>query len=160
MNDEFNRPELPSIGILSLMQDEDRALLSNYGEFIPGHPGTTVIVQGEPQDSLYFLISGLLHVTGGVDGRVLFISRVQAGETIGEVNIFDPGVASANVVTKDFSQIWRASRADIDAFVNSYPVAGNALLTGVMVCMCRRIRQMNEKLAVNATVSEAARLLH
>ena len=65
MNDEFNRPELPSIGILSLMQDEDRALLSNYGEFIPGHPGTTVIAQGEPQDSLYFLISGLLHVTGG-----------------------------------------------------------------------------------------------
>ena len=39
MNDQFNRPELPSIGILSLMQDEDRALLSNYGEFIPGHPG-------------------------------------------------------------------------------------------------------------------------
>ena len=57
MNDQFNRPELPSIGILSLMQDEDRALLSNYGEFIPGHPGTTVIAQGAPQDSMYFLIS-------------------------------------------------------------------------------------------------------
>lgn len=160
MSDQFARPELPALGILASMPAEDRALLSNYGEFIPAHPGTTIIVQGNAQDSLYFVISGTLHVTTEVEGRPTLIARVAAGETIGEVNVFDPGVASANVVAKEFSQIWRASRVDLDAFIAAYPEAAAPLLTGLLTCLCHRIRRMNERLVAHSSVSAAAQWLH
>ena len=60
----MNQLEIPSLSIV-----EDRELLGNYGEFLPVHPGQTVIFGGKPQNSLYFVISGVLHVHTEVDKR-------------------------------------------------------------------------------------------
>ncbi|MFD2257975.1 Crp/Fnr family transcriptional regulator [Luteolibacter algae] len=147
MTDKFKRPELPNVGIVAEMEDADRALLGNYGEFLPAQPGQIIIEAGEEQEYLYFVISGLLHVTILVDGRNKLVSRVESGETLGEVNVFDPGKASATVTAQEFTQIWKANREDIDQFVKAYPEAGASLLTGIVSVMCRRIRNMNEKLA-------------
>ena len=147
MSERLTRPELPAIGIVAEMEAEDRALLGNYGEFLPVQEGQTLIEAGNPQEHLYLVISGLLHVTIIIDGRPKLIARVEAGETLGEVNVFDPARASATVVAHDFTQVWRANRADIDLFVKAYPEAGNILLSGIITVMSRRLRNMNDKLA-------------
>ena len=134
------------------MDPEDRALLGGYGEFMPAQPGQKLISAGDSQDNLYFVISGLLHVTISVDGRQKLVARVEAGETLGEINVFDPGKASATVTAQEFSQIWKANRNDIDQFVKAYPAAGASLLDGIVTVMCRRIRNMNEKLADSESV--------
>jgi len=146
MPHDFDRPEIPALGIVAALDDGDRRLLSNYGEFLPVQPGQLLIEEGKPQDSLFVVISGLLHVTTDVGDKTRFVARIEAGESLGEVNIFDPGVASASVVARSFSQVWCANRADIDAFVTAYPQAGNRLLCGLLACMSKRIRHMNEKL--------------
>jgi CRP-like cAMP-binding protein len=158
MNHELQHPELPAMSLLAGLADEDRALLGNYGDFLPVQPGQVLISEGQPQDSLYFIISGLLHVTREIDGRVSFITRIAAGETLGEVNVFDPGTASASVVAKEFSQVWKASREDIEAFVAAYPEAGARLLAGVVACMSRRLRHMNDRLANESAISDIASL--
>jgi len=160
MSQEFTTPELPALSLLAGMEYEDRALLSNYGEFLPVHPGQLIIEEGKPQDSLYFVISGVLHVHMQVDGRLTFIARIEAGETLGEVNVFDPAKASASVTAKEFSQIWRANRADIEAFVEAYPGPGSKLLAGIIACMSQRIRHMNERLAGHESLSEIERMWH
>ena len=152
MTDKLVRPELPSLGIVAEMDPEDRALLGGYGEFMPAQPGQKLISAGDSQDNLYFVISGLLHVTISVDGRQKLVARVEAGETLGEINVFDPGKASATVTAQEFSQIWKANRNDIDQFVKAYPAAGASLLDGIVTVMCRRIRNMNEKLADSESV--------
>ncbi len=129
------------------MEAGDRALLSGYGEFLPVQSGQKIIECGEEQESLYFVISGLLHVTIQVDGRAKLVARVEKGETLGEVNVFDPATASATVVAQEFTQIWKANRQDIDDFVKAYPEAGASLLEGILTVMCRRIRHMNSKIA-------------
>jgi CRP-like cAMP-binding protein len=146
------RPELPPVGIVAEMDAEDRALLGNYGEFLPAQPGQILIKAGDDQEHLYLVLSGLLHVTIMVDGRVKLVARVESGETLGEVNVFDPAKASATVTAQEFSQIWKANRADIDHFVKAYPQAGSILLSGIITVMCRRIRNMNEKLADNTAM--------
>ncbi len=93
------------------------------------------------------MISGLLHVTIQVDGRAKLLARVESGETLGEINVFDPKAASATVTAQEFTQIWKANRQDIDDFVKAYPEAGAKLLAGIVTIMCRRIRHMNEKIA-------------
>jgi CRP-like cAMP-binding protein len=117
----------------------------------------TLITAGEDQEHLYLVISGLLHVTIMVDGRMKLIARVEAGETLGEVNVFDPAKASATVTAQDFSQIWKANRDDIEFFVKAYPDPGSILLSGIITVMCRRIRNMNDKLADNESMEILAK---
>lgn len=157
---KLTRPELPRFGILKGMEDEDRVHLSDFGEFLPAHPKQQIITNGKPQDSLFFVISGLLHVHMTVDGREKLIARIEAGETLGEVNLFDPAAASASVTSQGFSQIWRANRADIEAFVEAYPKAGCDLLSGILAGMSRRIRRMNERLSDHEAESELLRMWH
>lgn len=147
MSTDFSRPELPAEGIVASLAEEDRSLLSNYGEFLPIQAGDTVIAEGNEQDSLFFIISGVLHVHTDAPNRRTLIARIEAGETIGEVNLFDPGTASASVTAQEFSQVWRANRDDIEAFVAAYPEAGARLLASLITLMSRRIRRMNERLA-------------
>lgn len=146
-NTNFDRPELPALGIVSALEDDDRRLLSNYGEFLPIKDGDTIIDEGADQDSLIFLISGLLHVVTNKDGSVVLLARVTPGESIGEVNLFDPGKASASVTSKTFSQVWKARRNDLDAFLNAYPEAAGRLMIGLLSEMSKRLRKMNEKIS-------------
>jgi CRP/FNR family cyclic AMP-dependent transcriptional regulator len=150
----FSTPELPAIGILASLEDEDRKLLGNYGEFLPLQAEDTLINEGEPQDAIYFVISGLLHVHTLEDGKRTLLGRVGAGETLGEVNIFDPEKASANVTAKEFCQIWKARREDIEAFLKSYPSAAGKLLIAMMASVSKRIRKANARLS--ATELKAA----
>jgi len=143
----FDRPELPALGIVANLEEEDRRLLSNYGEFLPVQDGNTIIKEGADQDSLVFLISGLLHVITNEDSSIVLLARVSPGESIGEMTLFDPGKASASVVAKSFSQIWRARRNDLDDFLHAYPEAAGRLMIGLLSEMSRRLRNMNEKLS-------------
>ena len=152
---QLTTPEIPKLGIMSTLEEDDRRLLSNYGEFHPIQTDGNVITEGTPQDSLYFVISGLLHVHTLKDSKRTLLARVNPGETIGEVNVFDPGVASANVTAQEFTQVWKAQREDIEQFLNNYPEAGGKLLIEILAEMSRRIRSINDKLSsseLNAAV--------
>ncbi len=147
MSQKLTKPELPSVGIVAEMDEDDRRLLGGYGEFLPAQSGQTLIEVGQEQPYLYLVISGLLHVTIQVDGRMKLVARIEAGETLGEVNAFDPDTASATVAAQQFSQVWRANKSDIDEFVAAYPSAGASFLSGIITVMCRRVRTMNDKIA-------------
>ena len=147
MSTHFNRPELPALGIVSGMEEGDRQLLSNYGEFLPVQEGDSLIEEGADQDSLVFLISGLLHVVTNKDGKLVLLARVEPGTSIGEVNLFDPAKASASVVAKSFSQVWKIRRNDLDDFLNAYPEAASHLMIGLLSEMSKRLRNMNQKLS-------------
>lgn len=147
MSSDFSRPELPEKGIVSGLADEDRALLSNYGEFLPLQPGQPVITEGHEQDALFYVISGVLHVHTDTANRRVLIGRIEAGESFGEVNLFDPGVASASVTAQEFTQIWKTTRTDIEAYVTAYPEAGARLMSGILTLMSRRLRGMIGRIA-------------
>ena len=146
-NDTFSTPELPALGIVADLDDDDRRLLSDYGEFLPVQAGNDLITEGQKQDRLYFVISGILHVHTTKDNKRTLIARIAPGVTIGEINMFDPGTASATVTAQEFSQIWAATRDDLNAFLEAYPAPAGRLLVGMVSEMSKRIRNMNEKLA-------------
>ena len=145
---QLTTPELPPISFLENLGDEDRRLMGNYGEFLPAHPGQTLIREGDPQDSLYLVLSGLLHVVREKDGPRTLLWRVTPGETIGEVNLFDPGTASADVTAQEFSQVWSVDRNDLEAFIQAYPLAGASLMIGISALLGRRLRAMNVRFAM------------
>lgn len=131
-------PQLPAVSWVTNLKPDDRELLSSYGEFIPAHPGTPFIQQGEIQNNLYFVISGSVEVTR--DNAV--IATISEGEAIGEVSLFDPGTATATVAATTFSQLWRINRSELLAFLNDNPGAGNQLLFALATTLATRLRHV------------------
>lgn len=147
MNPTLSHPELPPISFLQELPEEDRLLLSGYGEFLPVATNKNVIIEGARQDSLYLVLSGLLHVTREKNGVRTLLWRVTPGETIGEVNLFDPAAASADVIAQEFTQVWKVSREDLELFIKNYPAAGAQLMIAVSGLLSRRLRAMNGRFA-------------
>ena len=104
-----------------------------------------VIEKGHEQDSLFFVISGMLHAIGKKNGRDVLLGRISPGETIGEINMFDPAKASATVKSVEFSQVWRIDREALENFMNDLPLPAAHLLIGIATNLSRRLRTTNER---------------
>lgn len=147
MSNSFATPELPALGILTPLGDDDRRLLSSYGEFLPVQKDAHLIEEGMDQNSLFFVISGTLHASTMRSGHPVLLGKIVTGETIGEINLLDPSRASATVTAVEFSQVWKISRSALEDFMNEYPLPAAHLLVGIGGTLARRLRDVNEKVA-------------
>jgi CRP-like cAMP-binding protein len=139
-------PEIPAIGYLADVSQEHREFLIGFGKFIRTTPGQRLITEGEAQETLYLILSGTLHVTTNADKRAVLLASLTKGDTIGEINLFDPMAASANVTSIDHCVIWSLTRAELESLFEADPVAGIALMKGLLKQVSSRIRRMNDKL--------------
>ena len=147
MSTSFDTPELPALGILSPIGDDDRRLLSSYGEFLPVQKDQHLIEEGLEQNSLFLVISGTLHASTMRSGHPVLLGKIGRGETIGEINLLDPSRASATVTAVEFSQVWKISRSALEDFINAYPLPAAHLLVGIGGTLARRLRDVNDKVA-------------
>ena len=152
---------LPAIGLLSEVSEEHRSFLACFGRYLRLTEGETMIVEDTPQDTLYVILSGVLHVvTGTQTGRTTFLAALGAGDSIGEIGLFHPGTASATVVVRGNAVVWSLSRAELDAFLDADPVIGVVVLRAILGQLAQRIRAMNEKLAIAEQKSSIHELLN
>jgi CRP-like cAMP-binding protein len=144
MSFDFNRPELPALGWLTSMKKDDRSIFATYGEFLPAHPGQTMITEGEPQAYLYFLISGSFHIWKMKDGTQTLLATLRAGDSLGEMSIFDLAPASATVVPDGFGQVWRINYEEFMRFVDDNPGAATKVLMALITTLTKRLRVFQE----------------
>lgn len=145
MSQPLSTPTLPAFSWVANLKKDDRELLSSYGHFMPGLPGSVIIQQGKPQDSLYVVVSGLLDVKVTQEGshEEVHLAQIGPGETLGEISLFDPGPATATVTAIDFVQLWCIADADLNQFIEDNPGAGNILLRSMMAIIARRLRRLD-----------------
>lgn len=139
-------PEIPALGFLADVPTEHRAFLTGYGRFYRPKKGTPFIHEGRPQESISLVIEGTLHVMTSLDHQPLRLAELGAGDVIGEVNLFDPGVASATVIARSDCLIWSLSRSELAGLIQADLEVGHSLMWGLLRLLSQRIRQMNEKL--------------
>ncbi len=143
---ELTTPSLPTFSWIGHLKQDDRELLSSYGEFFPGHPGNVIIEEGVEQTEVFVVISGELEVRAKQeDGTEVLLARIGPGETLGEISLFDKGPAAATVTAVEFSQLWRIRDTDLMQFMEDNPGAGNVLLRTLASILAQRLRQMNPK---------------
>lgn len=148
MSEASDQPELPALGFAADLSDKDRKDLGSYGEFITAKEGDMLIDEGKPQNSLFLVVFGNFHVQTDATGRVVLLGLLKSGDTVGEVNIFDPGKASASVVARNLGQIWKIDRTRLEDFLEAHPEAAARLLVGVATQLSKRLRKTNEKVAM------------
>ena len=139
--------ELPAAGFLSEVSSEHRAFLACFGKFLRPEGGSVLIEEGDAQESLYVILSGTLHIVASHAERPILLAAFGAGDSIGEINLFDPATASATAVVRSNSLIWTISREELESFLEADPAAGVSVMKGLLRQVARRIRSMNEKLA-------------
>ncbi len=141
--------QLPARSWLAKLKDEDRDLFASYGEFFPGRPGIPIIREAEAQDYLYFVVRGSLTVTRRTEGGDHMVGDIPAGESVGEMSVFDvtPPPASGTVTPNEFTQLWRIDRDSLHRFIDDNPVVSNYLLMSLVRTLGERIRKMNPLLA-------------
>jgi CRP-like cAMP-binding protein len=139
---------LPEMGFAADFDVEERTQLGNFGEFTALADGDTLIEEGQNQDGLYMVVSGSFHVQTVVTGRSVLLGSMRVGDTIGEVNMFDPGKASASVVSRSFSEVWRIDRVRLEQYLEAHPRTAARLLVNVATQLSKRLRKTNEKVAM------------
>ncbi len=139
---------LPEMGFATDFDTEERTQLGNFGEFLSLSGGDVLIEEGKPQDSLFLVVMGTLHVQTEVTGRPVLLGTMKAGDTLGEVNIFDPGSASASVVSRSISEVWKIDRSRLEQYLEAHPRTAARLLVNVATQLSKRLRKTNEKVAM------------
>ncbi|MCX6874276.1 MAG: cyclic nucleotide-binding domain-containing protein [Verrucomicrobia bacterium] len=139
--------ELPAIGFLAEVPHEHRVFLACFGKFHRPQNGDVLIAEGDCQDSLYVILAGTQHIVYSVAGRQVLVATLGEGDSMGEINLFDPSKASATAISRGSGFVWSLSREELNAFQEADPVAAVAVLRGLLREVSRRIRNMNDKLA-------------
>ena len=139
--------ELPAIGFLADVSSEHRSFLACFGRFLRPNPGDVLIAEGDRQEALYIILSGTLHIVSTAAERQSLLASLGEGDSIGEINLFDPATASATAIARSSGLVWSLSREELDAFLTSDPEAGVSVLRGLLCQVSKRIRSMNAKLA-------------
>jgi CRP/FNR family cyclic AMP-dependent transcriptional regulator len=139
---------LPEMGFASEFDLEERTQLGNFGEFLSLSDGEVLIDEGHTQDALFMVVSGTFHVQTVVTGRAVLLGTLKAGDTIGEINMFDPGQASASVVSKSFSEVWRIDRGRLEQYLEAHPRTAARLLVNIATQLSKRLRKTNQKVAM------------
>ncbi|NJK91995.1 MAG: cyclic nucleotide-binding domain-containing protein [Blastochloris sp.] len=149
MSDTDGVADLVPAGILSHISVQDLETLKFYGVFGEFGPGEVVVEQGTQQTCLYVVISGLLEVVITGQSKDVKLGEISTGDCIGEVSIFEPGVASATVRVLETSVLWSLDVQNLQTYFEQLPVAGGQLMLGIAQLLSKRLRQANQTILSN-----------
>lgn len=138
---------LRTISFLSDLSDTELALFDSKLIVRIVLPGKKIIEEGKPVEAFYIVVKGLVHVRRNVEsGGDVLLGRIGPGGFFGEVNLFDPGTATATVTAVENVSVASIEYPKLLAFMSENPAAGYKITSRMMAEMCRRLRLTNQRL--------------
>lgn len=123
-------------------------------------PRELVMVEGEPSRGFYLVRSGRVRIfRTGADGREQILRLASAGDTFGEVPVFDGGPNPATVEALDHSEVLLMPTDAVRRLVARNPEVASALL----LHFTRRIRSFTdlvEQISLQTVQNRIARYLY
>jgi CRP/FNR family cyclic AMP-dependent transcriptional regulator len=117
---------------------------------------STVVSQDEPGDSMFVIMSGRIKVViFGENGREVTLSILRAGDSFGEMSLFDGEARSANCLAVEPTTLLVLGREDLLRHLANHPRTALNLLGE----MARRLRRADESIAQLALCDVNERLV-
>lgn len=127
-------------GLASALDQGDLDVLLGVLELHDADAGEALVAQDAPTNELFLVWEGRLDVSVSGAAGERRLARIGPGSYFGEVSLFDPGAASANVVTEQGCVVLRLSRERLDELRGSRPEAAAGLLWDVLHSLATRVR--------------------
>lgn len=137
---------LRAVGLFNhLSEDELKAFLSIL---VPWEvdAGAQILAEGQIVTHLYLVDDGAVQVRRMAQGREMLLGRLGPGAFFGEVNLFDPGTATASIWAMKPTKMAVVDYASMHNFLNSYPGIGFKIVSVIVVELAKRLRKTNERL--------------
>ncbi len=131
--------------LLANFNASELSLLSSFGDSRVYEPEEVVIREGDDNDHLYLVLKGKLEVLQDVDGFDKRVALLEAGDSLGEVSVFDPGPASATVRAVNEAEVWLITCESLERLHAASPKVAYRLLSRITTCLSKRLRLMNDK---------------
>jgi glutaminase len=133
--DLSEQPLLAGLAAAELEQMAALAMVRTY------QPGEKIIRAGEPATSLFFLRSGVVHVTLP-DG--IRLATLTAGMAFGEMALLETH-RSADVAADMAASAWEISLSDVEAFRGQHPKAGERIMRNLAQLLADRLITANAR---------------
>lgn len=122
---------------------------------ISGPAGTVLTTQGQWTDRLYLLVDGTVQVTLHGAAGPIPLGEVRPGAWIGELQVVEPGPASATAqATSAFSALCLAG-ADVSAFIEADARSAALLIRSLLTDIAARLVQTSEDVLEQGVTQEA-----
>src|ERR1019366_4874749 len=147
---------LRRVKILAGMTEDQ---LERFAQFVEAErvPQWTVVVkQGDPGDSMYFILEGELRARINVGDQETILATLGAGDFFGDISLFDHGPRSADVVANSDSLLVKISAAAFEKLAKEAPEIATPLLRAVGRTLSARIRTDNKRYGDSVKFSQAA----
>ena len=109
-----------------------------------------VLQEGFPVKHFYIVCDGVAHVRRLAQKREMLLGRLGVGGFFGEINLFDPGTATASVYAMKPTTVAFVDYDTLHTFMQQHPATGYKIVSAMMTEMCRRFRLTSNRL-VNMT---------
>jgi CRP/FNR family cyclic AMP-dependent transcriptional regulator len=110
--------------------------------------GQVLLREGDRGTEMFFIRSGALAVVKGVTGGVeQVVARIGAGESVGEMALFDRRPRSATIRAEADTELLVLDRAGVHALIAANPGAAAAFLRVLSAEFITRLRRSNDLIA-------------
>jgi len=103
-------------------------------------PETLLIEQGKLQTNFFLVIAGEMEVFDASQNKALILGHVSAGQFVGEMNLFDPGIATASVRTLTPVTTLEISNDQFRYFMSAKPAQASDFLFQLGQTIVKRYR--------------------
>ncbi len=127
----------------------EEPVLQDLGRFlhlrtIPG--GTVVLREGEPADTMFFLVSGRLRVSRrDAQGVLQLYNEIRPGESVGEAGLILQQARAADITALRDSTLAMLGRADFERLLVLHPLALNQVFARAIFNHLRHASQVVER---------------
>jgi CRP/FNR family cyclic AMP-dependent transcriptional regulator len=150
---------LKNVPMFAGFPDESLRLLATLVTRKSVSRGTTIMVAGDPTDSLYIVISGRLKVMmSDAEGKEVILAILGSGEFFGEMGLIDDAPRSASVVSIESCELLCVTKRDFKRCLAENFEMSMAVMRGLV----KRLREADRKinsLALLDVYGRVARLL-
>jgi len=151
--------ETSSLRVISFLRDLSDADLTKFASLLNPReckPGERILEEGVAPDAFYIVADGVVHVRRRANTREMLLARLGPGAFFGEINLFDPGVATASIYAMKLTRLGVIPYTVFRKFMEDNPVAGYKIASGLMGEMARRLRATSARLVNSIFWSDKA----
>ena len=147
--------QLRAVAFLRDLTDEELAAFASLLTPRQCQARERIIEEGTPVTALYIIADGVVHVRRLAQKREMLLGRLGVGGFFGEINLFDPGVATASIYAMKATQLAFVNYETMREYMAANPLAGYKIVSAMMTELSRRLRQTSARLVNMAYWSSA-----
>jgi CRP/FNR family transcriptional regulator, cyclic AMP receptor protein len=146
---------LRSVSILRKLSDEELRGFCNLLVARDVPVRERIIEEGTPVKSFSIVCEGIVHIRRMANKREMLLGRLGPGGFFGEINLFDPGMATASIYAMKPTRLAQVDYDTFHRYMDAHPAAGYKIASAMMTEMARRLRQTSARLVNTAYWSSA-----